>query len=105
VDLTEPSTSISASPSERADLARSFFHAAYYALSNIISGDEGGDNEYSLRETAGAFGDLGTLIPFVVGYVTINGSIRKACYSASGSSRSETRCAPLTLPSWSTLAA
>jgi len=29
-------------------------------------------NEYSIRETAGAFGDLGTLIPFVVGYITIN---------------------------------
>ena len=29
-------------------------------------------NEYSIREAAGAFGDLGTLIPFVVGYITIN---------------------------------
>jgi hypothetical protein len=29
-------------------------------------------NEYSVREAAGAFGDLGTLIPFVVGYITIN---------------------------------
>jgi predicted benzoate:H+ symporter BenE len=29
-------------------------------------------NEYSIRETAGAFGDLGTLIPFVVGYITVN---------------------------------
>ena len=28
-------------------------------------------NEYDLREAAGAFGDLGTLIPFVVGYITI----------------------------------
>lgn len=30
-----------------------------------------GGNEYSLREAAGAFGDLGTLIPFLVGYLTI----------------------------------
>lgn len=29
-------------------------------------------NEYSLREAAGAFGDLGTLIPFAVGYITIS---------------------------------
>jgi len=29
-------------------------------------------NEYDLQELAGAFGDLGTLIPFVVGYITIN---------------------------------
>jgi hypothetical protein len=30
-------------------------------------------NRYDLQELAGAFGDLGTLIPFVVGYITING--------------------------------
>lgn len=30
-----------------------------------------GGNEYTLREFAGAFGDLGTLIPFLVGYITI----------------------------------
>ena len=29
-------------------------------------------NEYDLREAAGAFGDLGTLIPFLVGYLTIS---------------------------------
>ena len=29
-------------------------------------------NEYNLNEAAGAFGDLGTLIPFVVGYITVN---------------------------------
>ncbi|MFB3819331.1 MAG: putative sulfate/molybdate transporter [Candidatus Methylomirabilales bacterium] len=29
-------------------------------------------NRYNLQEAAGAFGDLGTLIPFVVGYITIN---------------------------------
>jgi hypothetical protein len=29
-------------------------------------------NEYDIREVAGAFGDLGTLIPFVVGYITVN---------------------------------
>ncbi len=29
-------------------------------------------NEYSKMEFAGAFGDLGTLIPFVVGYITLN---------------------------------
>ena len=28
-------------------------------------------NDYDLREVVGAFGDLGTLIPFLVGYVTI----------------------------------
>ena len=28
-------------------------------------------NEYNVQETAGAFGDLGTLIPFLIGYVTI----------------------------------
>jgi predicted benzoate:H+ symporter BenE len=32
-----------------------------------------GGNDYSLRELGGAFGDLGTLIPFVVGYITIAG--------------------------------
>ena len=29
-------------------------------------------NEYNVQELAGAFGDLGTLIPFLVGYITIN---------------------------------
>ena len=29
-------------------------------------------NRYDRMEWAGAFGDLGTLIPFVVGYITIN---------------------------------
>ena len=29
-------------------------------------------NEYNRMEFAGAFGDLGTLIPFVVGYITLN---------------------------------
>jgi hypothetical protein len=29
-------------------------------------------NAYTLQECAGAFGDLGTLIPFVVGYITVN---------------------------------
>ena len=32
-----------------------------------------GGNEYSVREAAGAFGDLGTLVPFAVGYMTIAG--------------------------------
>lgn len=31
-----------------------------------------GGNEYTVQELAGAFGDLGTLIPFLVGYITIN---------------------------------
>lgn len=31
-----------------------------------------GGNAYDLRELAGAFGDLGTLIPFLVGYITIS---------------------------------
>jgi MFS superfamily sulfate permease-like transporter len=30
-----------------------------------------GRNRYDLAELAGAFGDLGTLIPFVVGYITV----------------------------------
>jgi hypothetical protein len=30
-----------------------------------------GGNDYNLREVGGAFGDLGTLIPFLVGYLTI----------------------------------
>jgi MFS superfamily sulfate permease-like transporter len=29
-------------------------------------------NEYNRMEFAGAFGDLGTLVPFVVGYITLN---------------------------------
>ena len=29
-------------------------------------------NDYNKIEFAGAFGDLGTLIPFVVGYITLN---------------------------------
>ena len=29
-------------------------------------------NDYNKMEFAGAFGDLGTLIPFVVGYITLN---------------------------------
>lgn len=28
-------------------------------------------NEYTRAEVAGAFGDLGTLVPFVVGYITL----------------------------------
>jgi len=31
-----------------------------------------GGNTYDVQELAGAFGDLGTLIPFVIGYITIN---------------------------------
>ncbi|MFI5342197.1 MAG: putative sulfate/molybdate transporter [Candidatus Methylomirabilales bacterium] len=31
-----------------------------------------GGNTYDLQELAGAFGDLGTLIPFLIGYITIN---------------------------------
>ncbi len=29
-------------------------------------------NDYNKMEFAGAFGDLGTFIPFVVGYITLN---------------------------------
>lgn len=29
-------------------------------------------NRYDVQEVAGAFGDLGTLIPFVIGYITLN---------------------------------
>lgn len=32
-----------------------------------------GGNRYDLQELGGAFGDLGTLVPFVVGYLTITG--------------------------------
>jgi hypothetical protein len=32
-----------------------------------------GGNEYNRSELAGAFSDLVTLIPFVVGYITVNG--------------------------------
>jgi hypothetical protein len=28
-------------------------------------------NDYNVREAGGVFGDLGTLIPFLVGYLTI----------------------------------
>lgn len=31
-----------------------------------------GGNDFNRSELAGAFGDLGTLIPFVVGYITVN---------------------------------
>jgi MFS superfamily sulfate permease-like transporter len=31
-----------------------------------------GGNEYDRMELAGAFGDLGTLIPFILGYITLN---------------------------------
>jgi MFS superfamily sulfate permease-like transporter len=31
-----------------------------------------GGNEFNRSEFAGAFGDLGTLVPFVVGYITVN---------------------------------
>ena len=44
--------------------------------SNHPQGGDGalriGGNTYDLREFAGAFGDLGTLIPFVVGYITVS---------------------------------
>lgn len=33
---------------------------------------QGGGNAYNLRELAGAFGNLGTLIPFLIGYITIS---------------------------------
>src|SRR5947207_15907548 len=29
-------------------------------------------NDFNRSEVAGAFGDLGTLVPFVVGYITVN---------------------------------
>src|SRR4029453_16305387 len=41
---------------------------AYWPLGRLV----GGGNRYDRGELAGAFGDLGTLVPFVVGYVTIN---------------------------------
>jgi hypothetical protein len=43
---------------------------------SVLPAEEGamkvGGNEYNLQELAGAFGDLGTLIPFLVGYITIS---------------------------------
>ena len=47
-----------------------------------------GRNEYNLRELAGAFGDLGTFIPFVVGYITVSHMDPVGMLVASGSSRS-----------------
>jgi MFS superfamily sulfate permease-like transporter len=41
---------------------------AYWPIGCLVVGG----NRYDRSELAGAFGDLGTLIPFVVGYVTIN---------------------------------
>lgn len=35
-----------------------------------------GANRYDRLEWAGAFGDLGTLIPFVVAYISLLGSAR-----------------------------
>jgi len=32
-----------------------------------------GGNDYTVRELGGAFGDLGTLVPFLAGYITITG--------------------------------
>jgi len=32
-----------------------------------------GGNDYTVRELAGAFGDLGTLVPFVAGYIAVSG--------------------------------
>ncbi len=40
-------------------------------VSSVHEGKTQG-NRYDLQEVAGAFGDLGTLIPFLVGYITIN---------------------------------
>ena len=41
---------------------------AYWPVGRLVVGG----NRYDRSELAGAFGDLGTLVPFVVGYVTIN---------------------------------
>jgi MFS superfamily sulfate permease-like transporter len=41
---------------------------AYWPIRRLVVGG----NRYDRSELAGAFGDLGTLVPFVVGYVTIN---------------------------------
>jgi MFS superfamily sulfate permease-like transporter len=41
-------------------------HEAYTAAMRL------GGNEFNRSELAGAFGDFGTLIPFVVGYITVN---------------------------------
>jgi hypothetical protein len=45
------------------------YHLTWRALA--AARRQQGGNTYNLRELAGAFGDLGTLIPFLVGYITI----------------------------------
>jgi MFS superfamily sulfate permease-like transporter len=45
---------------------------ACFATSQVFQVRIAGNN-FNRSELAGAFGDLGTLVPFVVGYITING--------------------------------
>jgi hypothetical protein len=40
-----------------------------------------GKNRYDVNEFAGSFGDLGTLIPFVVGYVVVLGILGFAMWN------------------------
>jgi MFS superfamily sulfate permease-like transporter len=46
------------------------YHLRWRALATAIR--QKGGNAYNLGELAGAFGDLGTLIPFLVGYITLS---------------------------------
>ena len=50
------------------------YNLPWHALTTVRRWKErhGGGNAYNLRELAGAFGDLGTLIPFLVGYITLS---------------------------------
>jgi hypothetical protein len=43
------------------------YYLTWWALALVKNG-----NAYNLRELAGAFGDLGTLISFLVGYITLS---------------------------------
>ena len=67
-------------------------HVCYAHQSTIVTGMRIAGNEFNKSELAGAFGDLGTLIPFVVGYITVTASTRRASSWASGSSRSLPAC-------------
>lgn len=58
---SELAAQVPGAPAERPDAARVPWHRRWAV----------GRNVYDVTELAGAFGDLGTLIPFVVGYVAV----------------------------------
>ena len=47
-----------------------------------------GGNDYTPRELGGAFGDLGTLVPFLAGHIRSPASTPPACSSGSASPES-----------------